>query len=155
MCRQRYCITEVTGDAFASGFHHEAWALHRIKLNLSEMSASDIYLAALPLLLAPNRVRLIDNATLRSQFSNLEHKVHSNGRESIKAVGRDDVAVCAAGAIVLAARKPVYNLYAAFDTNEAPSPQATFYQREAERLRQELLERYGQPVRMYVPKGGT
>jgi hypothetical protein len=144
LCR-RYRITEVVGDAFASGFHAEAWAIHHIKFIISELTANEIYLNAAPLIIAPGRVRLCDNAVLRSQFSGLEHKVHTGGRESVKPTGQDDVAVCAAGAIVLAAQRPVYNLFSgAFDLDDELPPQSS----RGDAAYAALLKRYGQPVRM-------
>jgi len=70
-------------------------------------------LSFLPLLLA-GRVRLLDNATLRNQLAGLERRVGAGDRETVShaqtASAHDDVAAAAAGALVLAASRPGYDI---------------------------------------------
>jgi hypothetical protein len=110
-----YGINKVSGDRFAGGFHSSEWKVHGIEFVPCERTTSENYLAALPLLLA-GRVRLLDNATLRSQLSALERRVGAGDHERVDhpahASAHDDVACAAAGACVAAA---------------APDPTAEYY----------------------------
>ena len=76
-------------------------------------TTSENYLALLPALLA-NRVRLLDNKTLRTQLTTLERRVGINDREIIDhpmgASMRDDISCAAAGAVVTAATHSTYNM---------------------------------------------
>ena len=76
-----YGITEVQGDRYAIGFHEAEWRTHGINFVPCEHTTSENYLALLPLLLA-NRVRLVNNTTLRSQLASLERRVGAADRES-------------------------------------------------------------------------
>ena len=78
-------ITEVQGDGFAGGFHADEWASHQIKFVPCERTTSENYLALLPLLLQPGRVRLCDSAVLRQQLAGLERRVHAGVRERASA----------------------------------------------------------------------
>jgi hypothetical protein len=66
-----YRIAEVTGDRFSGGWCASEFKRHDIKYKASEKSKSELYLAALPLMLS-GRAVLLDDATLRRQFSELE-----------------------------------------------------------------------------------
>jgi hypothetical protein len=152
-------ITEVQGDGFAGGFHADAWADHGIRFVPCERTTSENYLALLPLLLQPGRVRLCDSAVLRSQLSGLERRVHdgarAGSRESVSHAqtqyAHDDVAAAAAGALVLAALRPAYNLWGpAFAWDDEPPEVPSYAERERERAYAELLERYGGPVSLGV-----
>ena len=142
-----YKITDVQGDGFAGGFHADEWAIHNIKFVPCERTTSENYLAALPILLS-GRVRLIDNATLRQQLAGLERRVHGNTRESVSHPqthgAHDDVATSACGAIVLAATRPVYDLFSGWLDDDEPEPLSV--QVQAEKHYADLLQRYGQPV---------
>ena len=144
-------ITEVQGDGFAGGFHADEWADHQIKFVACERTTSENYLALLPLMLQPGRVRLCDSAVLRQQLVGLERRLHSGTRqyESVSHAqtqsAHDDVAASAAGAIVLAALRPVYNLFAPGLFDDAPQ-EPSWAERERQRHYDDLLQRYGQPV---------
>jgi hypothetical protein len=142
-------ITEVQGDGFAGGFHADEWANHQIKFVACERTTSENYLALLPLMLQPGRVRLCDSAVLRQQLAGLERRVHAGVRESVSHAqtqsAHDDVAASAAGAIVLAASRPAYNLFAPGLFDDEPQ-EPTWAERERQRHYDELLARYGQPV---------
>ena len=146
-------ITEVQGDGFAGGFHADEWANHQIKFVACERTTSENYLALLPLLLQPGRVRLCDSAVLRQQLAGLERRLHSGTRqyESVSHAqtqsAHDDVAASAAGAIVLAALRPVYNLFAPGLFDDAPQ-EPSWQERERERHYNELAQRYFGPICM-------
>jgi hypothetical protein len=125
-----YGITSVTGDRYSSGWNADEWARSGIRYRPSERTKSELYLAALPMLLSA-QVRLIDNEKMRRQFVGLERRVHANGKESVDDAGansHDDLANCLSGALVLAAKTPkemtfpppfnatAASYYAAFDT---------------------------------------
>jgi hypothetical protein len=108
-----YGVSEVQGDKYAIGFHADEWRQHGIKFIACERTTSENYLSLLPLLLA-SRVRLLDNATLRSQLASLERRVGAGDRESVShpqiASAHDDVAAAAAGSLVLAAGRASYDM---------------------------------------------
>ena len=110
---RQYRITEVWGDAFAGGFHADAWADQKIKFKPAERSTSENYLALLPLLTQPGRTHLLHDHALRHQLAGLERRTHAGDRESVSHAttqsAHDDVAAAAAGALVLAASRPTYD----------------------------------------------
>jgi hypothetical protein len=110
----QYRITEVWGDNFSGGFHADAWAQHKIKFRPAERNTSENYLALLPLLTQPGRIRLLHDHTLRQQLAGLERRAHSGDGESVSHAAtqsaHDDVAAAAAGAMVLAASRSSYDL---------------------------------------------
>src|SRR5262249_24931121 len=91
---------------YSIGFHEQEWRNHGIKFTACERTTSENYLHCLPLLLA-NRVRLVDNITLRNQLASLERRVGAGDRETVThpqhASAHDDVACAAAGALACAA----------------------------------------------------
>jgi hypothetical protein len=113
-----YRVTEVHGDAFAGGFHADLWAEHGIKFKPAERNTSETYLALLPLLTQPGRVRLLHDHALRHQLAGLERRVHSGDRESVShanvASAHDDVAAAAAGALTLVSVRGSYDTTGAY-----------------------------------------
>jgi hypothetical protein len=113
---RQYKIAEVWGDAFAGGFHADAWAHHKIKFRPAERTTSENYLTLLPLLTQPGRTRLLHDPGLRHQLAGLERRVHGGDRESVSHAdtsnAHDDIAAAAAGALVLAATAATYNFWA-------------------------------------------
>lgn len=110
---KEYRIGEVSGDAYAGGFHSDEWLRAGIRYRPSDYTTSDTYLRALPMLLAA-RARLLDNERLRSQFISLERRVQSvSGREVVThpAAGsaHDDLPASTAGVLVLAGDRTAYN----------------------------------------------
>jgi hypothetical protein len=103
-----YRITRVQGDYYAGQWPTEAFAKHGIKYEPCSVRKSDLYRDVLPLLNS-GRVRLLDNARVRSQFVNLERNTSRGGRDIIDHPkgSHDDVANAVAGALLAAkARKP-------------------------------------------------
>ena len=100
-----YRIKSITGDRYSSGWNSDAWDRAGIAYQPSKLTKSEIYLAALPALLS-GQVRLLNSEKLRQQFTGLERRVHSNGRESVDDSGgkaNDDLANSCSGALLLAA----------------------------------------------------
>jgi hypothetical protein len=103
--------TEVQGDHFSGGWVRDEFARAGVRYVPSRRTRSEIYLAALPLLLS-GRAKLLDSAPLRQQLAGLERRVHAAGRESIDHGGgagaHDDLANAAMGALVLAGVRPAF-----------------------------------------------
>ncbi len=104
-----YRISEICGDRYSSAWHADEWARRGFRYVESAMTKSEIYLACLPLILS-ERCRLLDVPALRSQFAQLERRVHSSGRESVDDSGaassHDDLANSAAGVLTLLSASP-------------------------------------------------
>jgi hypothetical protein len=109
-----YGLHETVGDKYAAQWVVDAFAKCGIRYRHSERDRSAIYLDALPLFTA-GKVRLLDHKRLVSQFSSLERRTSSIGKDRVDhgPGGHDDLCNAAAGAMVLAAA-PAY---------EAPMPQ--------------------------------
>jgi hypothetical protein len=102
-----YRVQSVTGDRWSSGWNIDEWKRAGLAYVPSALTKSELYLAALPMLLS-GQVRLIDNEKMRRQFVGLERRVHSNGRETIEDAGassNDDLSNCLSGALWLASKK--------------------------------------------------
>jgi hypothetical protein len=106
-----YGITTVQGDKTGGGFHFDEWTRNDITYKPCEFTTSEIYLRALPMFLA-GRVRLIDNATLRSQLCSLEHTTTISGQEKIQhpetANAHDDLATAVCGAMAIAGNRTAF-----------------------------------------------
>jgi hypothetical protein len=109
-----YGLSETVGDRYAAQWVVDAFAKCGIRYRHSERDRSSIYLDCLPLFTA-GKVRLLDSKRLVSQFSSLERRTSSVGKDRVDhgPGGHDDLCNAAAGAMVLAAA-PAY---------EAPQPQ--------------------------------
>jgi hypothetical protein len=105
-------IYEVRGDAFGGGLVSDEWQRNGITFKPSDFSTSEVYLRALPILLA-QRCRLLDNARLRQQLTSLERSV-TGSRETVShphvASAHDDVATAVCGALVVAGTGYAYSL---------------------------------------------
>jgi hypothetical protein len=103
-----YGVFEVRGDHFSGAWCSDEFVRNGIRYLPSQKTKSEIYLAALPLLLS-GRARLLDDEKLRRQLGGLERRVHAGGRESVDhgagAGSHDDCANSACGALVNATRK--------------------------------------------------
>lgn len=100
-----YGISTIQGDKYAIGFHADEWRRNGIAFTPCERTTSENYLTALPLLLS-QRLRLIDNKTVRAQLASLERRVRAGDRETVDhpqtASAHDDVSAAACGALVAA-----------------------------------------------------
>jgi hypothetical protein len=106
---RRYRVIDIKADRYASAWAADEWARNHIRCEPSDLTKTEIYLAALPLLMS-GQARLVDNERMRRQFSALERRAHAGGRESVDDSGavssNDDLANAAAGAVVLALAQP-------------------------------------------------
>lgn len=103
-----YGVSKVTGDRYAGEWPVEAFRRNRITYEPSELTKSDLYLEALPLLTS-GAVELPDAPRLLSQLRALERRTSRNGKDSVDhpPLGHDDLSNAAAGAIVLAGKRPI------------------------------------------------
>ena len=101
-----YRCSEVTGDAYGQVWVVNAWERNHIKLNHTERDRSAIYQDTIPLFTS-GRVRLLDDAKLVTQLSQLERRPMVGGRDRIDhPKGKsyhDDIANSVSGALTLAA----------------------------------------------------
>ena len=97
-----YRVQRVSGDRYAGEWPREQFQKYGIAYEPSELSKSELYQEALPLLNA-GKVELLDNKTLTNQLVGLERRTSRNGKDSIDHCpgGRDDVSNSVAGAIYL------------------------------------------------------
>jgi hypothetical protein len=101
---REYGLRETTGDRYAAEFNVAAFASCGITYRNLDRDRSAIYSEVLPLFTS-GRVRLIDNRRLVSQFTSLERRTSSTGRDRIDHGGpgsHDDLANAGAAALVLA-----------------------------------------------------
>jgi hypothetical protein len=117
-----YGLTKITGDRYAAQWVVESFSKVGIKYEQSERDRSQIYLDTLPLF-SSGRVRLIDNQRLIGQFSQLERRSFSGGRDKVDhgRAGRDDACNSAAGALVLASGTGGYDSSLAWVGTPEPS----------------------------------
>ena len=100
-----YDVHEIVSDNYAAGFSSDEWNRNGIGFRACDNDTAENFLRLLPLLTS-KRARLADNATLRTQLSQLERRVVS-GHEVVghaqRAGAHDDVAAAGAGCLVEAA----------------------------------------------------
>jgi hypothetical protein len=98
-----YRVGRVHGDRYAGEWPREQFKKRGVDYLPSDKVNSDIYLAALPLLNS-GKVQLLDNKRLVQQLHGLERRTARGGKDSIDHApnGKDDVANCVCGALVLA-----------------------------------------------------
>ena len=101
-----YHLGEVTGDRYAGEWPVAAYRDKGIRYNLAEKTASEIYLAALPLFSA-GVIELPASDRLRGQLCGLMRRTSSGGKDQVIAGQSDashsDLANACMGAVVLAA----------------------------------------------------
>lgn len=99
----QYRLTSVFGDRYAGEWVTGAYSRHGVSYIHSELNRSDLYLTALPMLMAGEAV-LLDSDRLVQQFTSLERRTGSSGRDIVDHVrnGRDDLANAVAGVLALA-----------------------------------------------------
>jgi hypothetical protein len=98
-----YRVTQLHGDAYASGFVQSTFKQLGISYKNAERSRSEIYLTLLPMLTSRGAV-LLDNQRLLSQLAQLERRTGRTGRDAVDhgRNGADDLANAVAGSLVLA-----------------------------------------------------
>jgi hypothetical protein len=151
LCKQ-YGIKSVTGDKYAMEWVVSAWRNCAMTYTHSLLTASEMYLEGLPLFTRA-LASLPDHPILLRELRLLERSPARLRREQVTHPRNchDDHANACFGALYhLASHVGAYQdlLGKAFAQRDEPPPEATNQQREAERRRCELLERYGRPVQM-------
>lgn len=103
-----YGISRVTGDRYAGEWPRERFRAHGVEYDLAEKPKSDLYRDVLPLLNS-GKVELLDLPRLVAQLAGLERRTARGGRDSIEHApgAHDDIANAVAGALVLAAQRPL------------------------------------------------
>jgi hypothetical protein len=107
-----YGVQEAFADRYGAEWVRQAFERKGIRLLKSPLVRSEIYANFAPMLNA-GQVRLIDNKKLRTQALALERRtIRGTGRDVIDHpnAGHDDLANCAAGALVMASRGAAYEL---------------------------------------------
>ncbi len=97
---KRYGLTRVTGDRYSGEWVREAFRNNGIHYDVSERTASQIYLEALPKF-AQGAVQLLDNRQLLNELRQLERRT-GRGQDIVDHPprGHDDLAVAACGALI-------------------------------------------------------
>jgi hypothetical protein len=103
-----YGIASCRSDRYAGAWPRERFAVHGVDVMPALQVKSDIYLSLLPLLNS-GRVELLDLPRLTNQLCGLERRTARGGKDSIdhSPGANDDMVNAAAGAIVLAATRPL------------------------------------------------
>jgi hypothetical protein len=108
---KRYRISKIKSDRYASAWASDEWARNGIACEPSTLSKSEIYLAALPVLMSA-QCRLLDIEKLRDQLTGLERRVYASGRETIDDSGaqssHDDLANVCCGVLVNLSFEPYF-----------------------------------------------
>jgi hypothetical protein len=97
-----YRLTTATSDRYAGSWPTEAFRKVGITVTPSERTRSDIYLAALPMIMS-GQVELLDLPRMLKQLGSLERRKGRQGKDSVDSPPRlhEDVANSACGALVL------------------------------------------------------
>jgi hypothetical protein len=97
---ERWRIKTIVGDAYAGNFVPSAFAKHGITYLPAKLSASELYLAALPVFTSGG-VALLDNPVLIEQLVNLRRRIGQAGKESVQHMRgqHDDLANATCGLI--------------------------------------------------------
>ena len=103
-----FSIHSCTADRFGGIWVEDSFKKAGVMIEMSDLSASDLYLEFQPLL-SMGRVELIDNPRLLLQFQMLERRCASGGRDKVDHPpgAHDDLANAVAGACVSASRRRV------------------------------------------------
>ena len=104
-----YRITRVVGDRYAGTWPAEQFQKRGITYVPSERTKAEVYQAFAPLINSARRVELLDSPRLKKQLLGLERRTSRTGRDVVdhRSGQSDDLANSVAGAIVLAAQKPL------------------------------------------------
>jgi len=99
---QRYSVKQVVGDHYAGEWPRDAFRRVGIHYEISDLTKSDLYLAAKPLMTSA-RVELLDVPRMLNQFRALERRTGRSGKDSVDHPprGKDDISNAVAGALNL------------------------------------------------------
>ena len=108
---KEYEVNQIQSDRYAGEWVTSAFQNHSIMVEPAELTASELYLALLPLL-SNGSVELLDDKKLTSQLRSLERRTRSGGRDQVTHPPgmHDDVANAAAGACVMAAKTETFRI---------------------------------------------
>jgi hypothetical protein len=111
---KQYGLARVTGDRYSAEWVVSAFRANGIYYEVSQRSASEIYLEALPRF-ATGAIQLLDNRALLTELRQLE-RFTGAGRDRVDHPprGHDDLAVAACGALLLAVQSVPLDLTQAF-----------------------------------------
>src|SRR6267143_1121148 len=111
---KQYGLARVTGDRYSAEWVVSAHRANGIYYEVSQRSASEIYLEALPRF-ATGAIQLLDNRPLLTELRQLE-RFTGAGRDRVDHPprGHDDLAVAACGALLLAVQSVPLDLTQAF-----------------------------------------
>jgi len=100
-------LNQVTGDRYGSQWVVDAFRRVGVQYTASELTKSEIYVAAQPLF-AQRRIELLDIPLLAGELRRLERRPCAGGRAQVDHPpgSHDDAANGACGALVLAASQP-------------------------------------------------
>jgi len=106
-----YGCHSATSDRYGGVWVSDAFMKQGIRMDMAELSASELYLN-FAALLSSGRVELIDDERLTLQFQCLERRTGHSGRDSVDhpAGLHDDLANSVAGAVVLASHDRAWTL---------------------------------------------
>lgn len=111
LCKE-FRIHSVVGDGYSAEWCRSAWRAENVTFVRSDLSASEIYLEALPLF-ARNLVKLPEHATLIKELRLLERRTARSGKDTISHPknGNDDFSNACCGCLQqLSSRLGVYSL---------------------------------------------
>ncbi len=84
-----YGLREVTGDRYGGAWPVESYSKQGITYQLAERTASELYLAALPMF-SNHQIELPDNPRLKNQLLSLMRRTNPGGRDSVVPGQGDD-----------------------------------------------------------------
>lgn len=100
-----YRVNEVVGDAYGGNVYSAEFKKYGLRYIESKLDKSEIFLR-FQAVCSMHRVELLDLERLRVQLQQLERRTRAGGKDSVghpdKSGFHDDIANCAAGAVVLA-----------------------------------------------------
>ncbi len=142
----QYGVSQIVGDRYAGTWPEKEFERYGIRYTASELDKSKLYVECLPFLTS-GKVQLLDDEITLRQFTNLERRTSSGGKDTISHPSikgsHDDRANCVAGAIVHAFKEISSRTWEApyigtdgrlFDPMGPPAP-LDFYER-VEAIRQ-------------------
>jgi len=107
-----YGLREVTGDRYGGEWPVESYGKQGITYQLAEKTASELYLAALPLF-SNRQIELPENDRLKNQLLSLMRRTNPGGRDSVVPGQGDgshaDLANAIIGAVYLASQGAIYD----------------------------------------------
>ena len=161
LCKQ-YKVTSVTGDKYALEWVTSAWRTAGIRYIRSELTASELYLEALPLW-TRSQVAIPDHPTLVRELRLLERSPARLAREQVSHPRgvHDDFANVACGVLCGLATylgaAGYADAIARATKDDVPTAQVNQFEQERKQRHDDLLARYYAPVcmtaRVDVPEG--